>query len=1143
MSIGHFRYGEFKIIDTDSVISVSLQLYGEWAQQEINLLAHFIKPGSVVLDVGAFIGTHTRAFSELVGASGKVLSFEPRNATYGVLVENAKLASVDNIQVFNAALGAAEACVKVPSLNFADHSNFGAASLNSMVNQTDTGEKINITTLDAYGLDRLDFMKIDVEGMEIAVLNGAKETVGRCRPVIFAECNSLESGVLIVRWAQKENYQSYGVLSAAYNQHNFAGNTENIFGEAQETGLLLIPAEEYMRHETILLRQQLPQINTADDLALLLLHKPQYPYEVLVNTAASKSLTLLYPSPQADVYRQTLTERDGQIASLTQSVAERDAQIASLTQSVAERDAQIASLTQSVAERDAQIATILTSRSWLITKPMRWVGRLLRGDLSAAYAPIRRFFKQRSTTMAAAHQNKGSDLRVLSLHPIVPTHPLAVIVPVYRDVEMTKRCILAAMPGVLDVPGARLLAINDASPDVGMQSMLEDLEKSWPDVFTVLSNESNQGFVRTVNRGLDYFDRHDVVLLNSDVVVPSDWLQRLRDEAYSIPDAGTITPFTNNGTICSFPNFLQENDPPFELSVEAVDAVFRHFHLQNVEAPTGVGFCMYIRRACLDQIGLLNAERFGRGYGEENDLCQRAFKKGWRNLITPNLYVFHEGGVSFSADKSALVERAMQTIDELHPGYHRDVQNFINSDPLKGARVARYVQLLSTLNVPKILHITHNLGGGVAQHILELAGYLDPRAASLLLTPLKDEAAFSVSLNLNEGADQLLFYRHDYPDMLALLKSAGITGVHIHHTMDVDLKLLKQLLDDLAVRYVMTAHDFYWLNANPTLTDESGNFTGYADDLHNPLYPIPLGYTPQTWRDSLRPLIEGAARLIFPSVSTKTFFSGYYRLDNAIVAPHVELRRNVNTPLVPWVPKKRYVVGILGALGKEKGADYLEKIACLAHQTKKPYDFILIGYAYRSLSNVRITGPYHMRDLSTLIAQNQCDLIFFPALWPETYSYTLSYALESGLPILAPQIGAFPERLSSRPNTLLYQPNMAPDAFLDQLDGFVAAMASSKQPCAPTWQGEMPQNDFYEHAYLGILGADIRVRPASDARPINIPLRNASLGLRTWREEILRVLWQCYMHPRMRWIGKLLPYGLRRATKRFLSRRPIHEVI
>jgi hypothetical protein len=78
---------------------------------------------------------------------------------------------------------------------------------------------------------------------------------------------------------------------------------------------------------------------------------------------------------------------------------------------------------------------------------------------------------------------------------------------------------------------------------------------------------------------------------------------------------------------------------------------------------------MYIRRTCLDEVGLFDAERFGRGYGEENDFCRRAAARGWHNLLAADVFVFHEGGVSFSAERAALQDHAMKQLLEAHPDY------------------------------------------------------------------------------------------------------------------------------------------------------------------------------------------------------------------------------------------------------------------------------------------------------------------------------------------------------------------------------------------------------------------------------------------------------------------------------------------
>jgi hypothetical protein len=111
---------------------------------------------------------------------------------------------------------------------------------------------------------------------------------------------------------------------------------------------------------------------------------------------------------------------------------------------------------------------------------------------------------------------------------------------------------------------------------------------------------------------------------------------------------------------------------------------------------------------------------------------------------------------------------------------------------------------------------------------------------------------------------------------------------------------------------------------------------------------------------------------------------------------------------------------VLGALSKIKGADLLEAVAQLAAKNKAPVEFHLIGYAYRNLrtqprANLTVHGSYDDKDLHQLLTWLSPDVVWFPALWPETYSYTLSASLESGLPVVAPNIGAFSERLHARP--------------------------------------------------------------------------------------------------------------------------------
>jgi len=856
---------------------------------------------------------------------------------------------------------------------------------------------------------------------------------------------------------------------------------------------------------------------------------------------------------QVQALLHVVGERDAAVGELHRLLAEQAGPLAELRRDVNSRDAENGHLRELLRQREAAFFSVINSRSWWLTKPYRWVGRVLRGDIAGAMDPFNKMFGRkasgRTPTAAAAAEAEvpaaaPAPADVVARAPIGPTHGVSVILPVYRGIDMTRRCIEAAMPGVLAVDGAVLLAINDGSPDQGMQAMLESLVPLWPGRFEVLENPVNLGFVGTVNRGLAHFPSQDVVLLNSDVIVPANWLKRLQMEAYSHPHIGTVTPFSNNATICSFPNFLEENPQAFNLDVHAIDAVFQQSTLPCVAAPTGVGFCMFIRRACLDQIGYLNAEKFGRGYGEENDLCQRALKAGWLNILSPNMYAFHEGGVSFSSDKQALVDNAVRVIDSLHPNYHADVQAFIQRDPVRSARVERYVQLLATLALPKVLHVSHGSGGGVGQHIEQLAAYFDKSAAHMVLAPQDGPAVVGLSLRSGRMSDKLLFSMPaDYAMLRQLLEQVGINVVHYHHTYNLD-PVLQNLARDLRATTLLTAHDYYWLNANPTLTAADGRYPGhYVDDLHNPLYPLPPGITPVQWRERLRPLIEQAECVIFPTNATKALFGDMYRLDHAVIAPHVEPDLDVRQPARPLIAKQHYVIGVLGALGREKGADVLEMLAEMAQSHGARFEFKLIGYAYRQLNVVGTTGPYKAEDLPALIEQHGVDMILFPAQCPETYSYTLSHALASGLPIIAPNLGAFPERLSGRASAMLFD-HMEPVSELYRHIGDFIDRLETGTVSAPVFQGDQSQLEFYARDYLNLLTRALKP-PVMGKLSFNFDAAHIVRGpvnQNGWRHALLRGLWRLHTHPSLRWASSAVPYGLKRAVKRSLSRSPMHDI-
>ncbi len=86
-------------------------------------------------------------------------------------------------------------------------------------------------------------------------------------------------------------------------------------------------------------------------------------------------------------------------------------------------------------------------------------------------------------------------------------------------------------------------------------------------------------------------EANDVLLLNSDTEVADGWLERMQRAAYSAPDIGTVTPFSNNATICSYPSFCRDNMLPDEFTVESLDPLFAEANSGvTIDIPNAVGF-------------------------------------------------------------------------------------------------------------------------------------------------------------------------------------------------------------------------------------------------------------------------------------------------------------------------------------------------------------------------------------------------------------------------------------------------------------------------------------------------------------------------------------------------------------------------
>jgi O-antigen biosynthesis protein len=617
---------------------------------------------------------------------------------------------------------------------------------------------------------------------------------------------------------------------------------------------------------------------------------------------------------------------------------------------------------------------------------------------------------------------------------------ITVIVPVYAGLEETRRCVNSLLESLTHQQATiEIIIIDDCCPEIALSSYCEKISQDNP-VIRLLRNEENAGFVKSVNRGMREAKNNDVILLNSDTEVANDWIDRLQTAAYQSEKIATATPFSNNATICSYPEFLQCNSLPEGETLANLDKKFTDTNHQKIlDLPTGHGFCLYIRRDALDQLGLFDEHAFARGYGEENDFCCRAHLLGWKNVLACDVFVFHEGSVSFGVEREKLVEQAMQTMAKRYSWYHDAVHSFIEQDP--AAIFRNNVDDLRRQESPKlaVLMINHGLGGGTKKHVQDLVKSVQSHFRCFELSCNDGKNATIKSLSLGEGLSE----KYQIPAQLNLLivrlKSLNLVHVHFHHTIGLPLQLF-DLPGRLGVEYDFTAHDFFSICPQINLVHERGDYCGEPDrktcNVCIKQRPAHGATDIAEWRAYYANFLARARYVYCPSYDTATRLQRYFYLPNIIVALHDENTEKVVYTPVPVKDAGHLVICIIGALSKWKGADLLEAVAEHIEKNRLPIRLVLIGFAYRQLNDLsqrvlNITGPYQDDNLDEIIKQYKPHVIWFTSQWPETYSYTLSAALRTECAIVAPDLGAFQERLRDRPLSWILPWNTAPASCAD----------------------------------------------------------------------------------------------------------------
>ena len=600
--------------------------------------------------------------------------------------------------------------------------------------------------------------------------------------------------------------------------------------------------------------------------------------------------------------------------------------------------------------------------------------------------------------------------------------PVDVVVPVYGGRNTTLGCldsVLASLPR-----WARLVVVDDASPDAALAADLDRLAAAGR--LHLIRHPSNRGFPGAANSGIRHDPSRDVVLLNSDTIVPPGWLIRLRDAAYAQPAAGTATPLSNDATILSYPEAGVANPVPDLAGTIALDRIAARANAgRTVEIPTAVGFCVYLKRDCLREVGALREDLFAQGYGEENDFCIRARHLGWRHVAATDVFVAHVGGQSFGGARDHLLARNVAILERLHPGYLALVEAFGAADPLGIARrrldMAQWRQGRRTAGA--VLLITHAEAGGVARRIRERASALRRDGfRPIVLTPARTAEGAACVLSEDAGTAAFPNLRFAVPrelDGLArFLRFDRPRRAEVHHLAGHDHAVIG-LCARLGIPYEMILHDYAAFCPRITLVGGTRRYCGEPDlagceaciaDNGSRLEPA---LSVRALRERSTADLAGAARVVAPSADLARRIRGRFPGVEPVVSAWEPPPDPRPPPVVPAIGGR---ICVVGAISTDKGYDVLLGCARDAAERRLPIEFVVAGYSgddtrLLATGHVFLTGPYRPDEAEGLIRAQRASFAFLPSVWPETWSYTLSEAWSAGLDVAAFDLGAPAERI------------------------------------------------------------------------------------------------------------------------------------
>jgi|GEM_PF-314687 len=764
-----------------------------------------------------------------------------------------------------------------------------------------------------------------------------------------------------------------------------------------------------------------------------------------------------------------IVDLDNEVNQLITTVSRKEQENNTLQTTIENLYTHIDTLQYRIDTLETAIHKMAHSSSWRMTKPIRNLSHSIR----KRSRKIRSIFNKSEITDLHKNTPESHDYScnfsilynefLLSSEFLLDILDVTVdiIIPVFNERSRLEELCKSIVHNTSSP--YRLILIDDGSTDEKVYPFLQQFKYEHPQLeIVLLKNPTTIGFLQSVHHAAKSSTNH-FVILNSCSELPPGWLERLMRPIIENTSIATTTPFTNDDSLSTVLASLKDDNHGINLLGNNIDRFFKNLTPINnyPDISSGSGFCMGVNRMIFNHITISHTKSGRKEHGDEMEWCINAIKKGYRNILVPNLFVSHHrnGTASDSIPVSKQFKKKVSHNKYLQAYPLREIGQFLK------------LYLLST-DISQsncILFIDHDLGGGAN---LYRNNYIKREVESghkiLLFTFNFHRKTYDLTFVYNNH--NLAFYATNIEQIKNILtKYVKIDSIILSETVSFPtisnlLDLILSLQETHNAKLTTLIHDYFCICPCYTLLDHNDTFCGPPDNISHCLNCLPQNNqefrifykNPDIifWRRKWKYVLDQSHEIIcFSNASKEILLKAYPNipygkilvkphgtdhLNNLLLEENLSTNRQINTDILR--------IGILGNIQIPKGAAIVEKMLAIIEEEQKNIQIIIIGEIATSVNSkhLKITGKYTHDSLPHIIQTSNIDIFLIPAIWPETFSYTSEEIMQMNLPLAVFNIGAPAERAIHYNKALIISKIDARTA-LDEITNYISATCSVTQ--------------------------------------------------------------------------------------------------